>query len=221
MFLPVTQLHQTRRAAFQHGIEVRSLHRQPAAPAHAGGDFAVERRAQFRKLGMNFADRHVRAQQPHAAIDVVADSARRDDSILGIERGHAAYGKPVALVNVRHGQGVAHDARQRGHVDELLERAVRGDLVQHVVRGIDARGHAHVRAVAARNLPQPVVNFGQIRFREHEPSQPAWNRRGGPVCPPRGRHAGLPLQVKYRTPAWSRDSRPRSSGCRPRGRSPL
>ena len=68
--------------------------------------------------------RQVRAQQPHAAVDVEADAARRDDRarVVHVERGDVADREAVARVDVGQPDRRAHDARQRGDVRELLHR---------------------------------------------------------------------------------------------------
>ena len=63
-------------------------------------------------------------EQPHAAVDVVADPARRDDAVRELHRRDAADREAVALVDVRHRERRVDDPRQRGDVLELLERAV-------------------------------------------------------------------------------------------------
>src|SRR3989338_562957 len=111
----------------------------------------------------------LRAQEAHAAIDVVADAARRDDPAgLGSNRRAPADRKAVALVRVGHRKRVLLYARQGRHVHELFERAVAEDLLEHFLRCVDARGHAHVGALARGDLPQPVVDLYEIVFGKHQ-----------------------------------------------------
>src|SRR5439155_4557793 len=75
------------------------------------------------------------------SIDVVPDSSRRDDPFLSIEAGHAPNGKPVAPVNVGHGIGSPHDARQLGDVGNLDEAHVVDHRSEEHTSELQSRGH--------------------------------------------------------------------------------
>src|SRR5262249_40912726 len=63
----------------------------------------------------------VRANEPNAAVDVVADAARRDDATLvRIGRTDAADAEAVAPVDVRHRQAGVLDPRQEGDIRDLV-----------------------------------------------------------------------------------------------------
>src|SRR5262249_3537509 len=91
--------------------ELRRGQRHTAPRAHAGGYRRVEGVEEALE-----ARRHVRRGQPraheaHAAVDVVADTARAHDATLRRIRGdYPADRKPVALMDVGHGERSAHDA---------------------------------------------------------------------------------------------------------------
>ena len=128
--------------------------------AHAGGHVAEQLVHQRRQVAAaTSSSREVGAQQPHAAVDVVADAAGRDHAARRwIGRRHAADGEAVAPVDVRHGQRVADDARQEGHVGHLLEGLVLRQDVHHLLAGVDAAGDAHPLLVAAGQLPAQVID---------------------------------------------------------------
>src|SRR5439155_760428 len=100
-------LHGARRAAGQDAVEVVAAQLEwPAAP-DAGRNLAGDGVGQLAQHGPHVVETDVGAEQTHAAIDVVADAARRDDARLGIDRRHAADGEAVALVHVWHGDDVS------------------------------------------------------------------------------------------------------------------
>jgi len=59
-------------------------------------------------------------QQSHAAIDVIADTARRDNAILGAHRYDTADRETIPLMDIRHCQHRLLHARKRRRVDQLL-----------------------------------------------------------------------------------------------------
>ena len=155
-FLAVADLHGARRAAGEHAVEVVTAQREwPAAP-DAGGNLARQRVRQLAQQRLHLVERRAGAEHAHAAVDVIADAARRDHAALRVDRRHAADGEAVALVHVGHGDDVALQAGKRGHVDELLERAVAEDGFEHALGRVNARRHAHVAAIGCGDLPEPV-----------------------------------------------------------------
>jgi hypothetical protein len=104
-------------------------------------------------------------EQPHAAVDVVADAAGGDHPISGIRGRHATDGKAVPLMDVGHGKRGVDDAGQRGHVCQQLERAVLLDRSEQLGVGEHPRGHAHARDRADGELPQLVVDAARLIHR--------------------------------------------------------
>ena len=98
----------------------------------------------------------LRAKEPHPAVDVEADAARRDDARVGAKRGHPADREAVAPVAVGHAERGAHDPGQAGDVRHLLEHAG-VHLPEQRLGGVDARGHEHARLLARRDLPDAVA----------------------------------------------------------------
>ena len=124
------------------------------ALADAGGDIAEELIDERPDPILDVAPLEVGAQEPHAAIDVVADAARGDHApFLGVGRGHAADAKAIAPVNVGHGQAGLLDAGQGRHVDDLLGPLVLLDLLDQLVVGEDDAVDPHVGAIALGNPP--------------------------------------------------------------------
>jgi hypothetical protein len=82
--------------------------------------------------------------EPHAAVDVEADAARRDDAVGGVHGRHAADGKAIAPVDVGHGETRFDDPRQRRDVGDLVKRLVAAGDREQLVAGVDKPGHAHV-----------------------------------------------------------------------------
>ena len=88
-------LDRPRRAPPQHGAEVVAAEMLVRAPAaHAGRDVAVERLDHRNQRVPQIGAAEVGAQQPDAAVDVVADAAGRDHAFVGVDAGDAADGKP-------------------------------------------------------------------------------------------------------------------------------
>ena len=110
-------------------------------------------------------------EQAHAAVDVVADAARRDHAVGWLGRRDAADREAVALVDVRHRQRRADDPGQRGHVLELLERAVPQDRLDQLLVGEHTRGHTHVVPAPDRDLPADRVHPLQGRRAHRQRSQ--------------------------------------------------
>ena len=106
-----------------------------SALADAGGNVAKELIHQRPDPILDVAPRQVGAQQPHAAVDVVADAAGRDHApFLGVGRGHSADAEAITPVDVGHGQAGLLDAGQGRHVDDLLGPLVLLDLLDQACR---------------------------------------------------------------------------------------
>jgi hypothetical protein len=86
---------------------------------------------------------HRERQQAHAAVDVVPNAAGRDHPVGLGSGGHATDREAVALVDVGHGQRCVDDPGQRGHVGQLLQRAIAADRRQQLLIGEHARRHPH------------------------------------------------------------------------------
>ena len=144
------------RALRQQPVERRGLEPQAAAPAGArrdpAGDLVHERLATVAELVGLQAER----EQPHAAVDVVADPARRDDAVRHGRRDHAAHREAVPLVDVRHRERRVDDPGQCRRVLQLLEGAVVRDRGEELFVCEDARGHAHVGTRLHGDLPDHV-----------------------------------------------------------------
>ena len=108
--------------------QLRPRELERAALAHPGRDPGEEGLDQPLHPPAQLVGLQVGDQQPAAAVDVVAHPAGGDDPLLEIKGGHSADGKAVAPVHVRHGQGLPHQAGQKGHVGQLFEGVSRLSL---------------------------------------------------------------------------------------------
>ena len=93
--------------------------------------------------GRDVGRREVGPQQPHAAVDVVADAAGADDAVLDVGGDDAADREPVALVDVGHRERRLDDAREGRAVRHLLQRRVTADGRHELVVGVDDPRHPH------------------------------------------------------------------------------
>jgi hypothetical protein len=167
------------RAGTQHVIQLLRGEQDRAMPARAGRNRARELVHERLSTRTELLGRQRQREQPHAAVDVVADAARRDDPVRQSGRRDTTDRKTVALVDIGHRQRRLDDARKRGDVLQLLERAVGHDrLEQHAVDE-DARGHAHVGTRGGRNLPKRLVQLDELkrRRRRERASHPLPARR--------------------------------------------
>ena len=144
----------------QNGFQLLVLELQSSRGTHSAGHVVEKGRHHVADFVANLADFQIRAQQPHPAVDVVANTSRRNDPSVHVERGHSSDRKPVPPVNVRHGQRVLLDSGEGRHVRHLLRRVVLADVRDHLLGGVDASRHAHLPL--AGNLPHVVVHLSQL-----------------------------------------------------------
>ena len=79
-----------------------------------------------------------------SAVDVIPHPSGRYDPFLPIKGRHAADGKPVSPVDVRHGQGMLQDPRQMGHVGHLPGAFILVDVPDQFRIGINNPIHPHL-----------------------------------------------------------------------------
>ena len=83
---------------------------------------------------LNLLVHEVGAHQPDAAVDVVADAARRNDAAFGRIGGrNAADAEAVSPVDVGHGEAGHLNARQKRHVGHLLRRLIAANLLEQTL----------------------------------------------------------------------------------------
>ncbi len=134
-----------------------------AGAADAHGYVTVERVRQAAPERLYIAHRQTRVQRAHAAGDVKADAAGRNDpALIGVECSHTADGKAITPVGVRHHETRRDDARQLSHVDRLLV-----DFLVHAPNqlavAVDDSGNAHAPAgVYAPNVVRDLRQSIQI-----------------------------------------------------------
>ncbi len=161
------------------------LHR--AALADTAGAVGVQHRCQIIQVRPDGFNVNLAGQQTDPAVDVVAHAARRYHSVRQGRGHHAADGKPVALVHVRHGQDLVDNARQRGGVDQLFQAAVAEDVFDQGLVGIKPGRHAHVRPKRRRDFIEVGVDFAQIAHAHHGgllSAEERWVTRRTPRSPP-------------------------------------
>ena len=154
-------LHRPPRAALEHIIDLAHADLDATGRPDAGGNVDEQRIDERLNLRPYIGLHEICANETHAAVDVVADSARADDAVIDAERCNAADRESIPPMNIRHGKRIANNSRQRGNVGHLLQRLLLGNLAQHAFVGEDEPGHAHAGLVGRRNLPTIVVDLFQ------------------------------------------------------------
>eukprot|EP00429_Kryptoperidinium_foliaceum_P073492 CAMPEP_0176208088 /NCGR_PEP_ID=MMETSP0121_2-20121125/12942_1 /TAXON_ID=160619 /ORGANISM="Kryptoperidinium foliaceum, Strain CCMP 1326" /LENGTH=532 /DNA_ID=CAMNT_0017547067 /DNA_START=33 /DNA_END=1630 /DNA_ORIENTATION=+ len=111
-------------AQLQRLLEVLLPRGDDALGADAYGDVVEEGLRQPLLDRQHVGQEEVRPHQPHAAIDVEADAARRHHGlrVAHVKRRYVPDREAVAAMHVGEADGVLHDARQRSHVADLLDR---------------------------------------------------------------------------------------------------
>jgi hypothetical protein len=159
---PAVAVSHAPAGAFAHDVAERVLGQlDEAVRAHPGGHRDEEGVDQLTEPWTHLGLGEIGPQHAHAAVDVEADAARRDDAAVGAKCGHSADGEPVAPVTVGHAQRRPHDAGQTGHVGDLLEDAlIHG--TQERLGCVDARRHQHPRLLAGRDLPHAIADGNRL-----------------------------------------------------------
>ena len=154
---------------------------RPAVSPDSRGNAVIQGSHDAFQVGTDLFLHQAGGHQAHAAVDVIAHPARRDHAVLLPRGRHAPNGKSVALVDVGHGQGGAHDARQGGHVAHLLEARVLADVPQQGRIRQHPPRHQHV--ALARDLPAIVVDLVQLHRGHARLSLPPGGRSPAPGAP--------------------------------------
>ena len=136
-----------------------------------------------------------RPHQPHPAVDVEADAARRNDPVGLVHRRDSSDGEAVPPVDVRHRDARAHDAGQRGDVGHLLQRLFVARLLEEAHVRVHAAGHAHLA------LGWYLVDelAGPLDAHARGPASPAAARRPGGRSPP-SRRRGARARARAGSP---------------------
>ena len=101
-FAGAVRLDQLATAAREDRVELGARERELAAAAVAARDRAADVVDDPLAHRLEVLARQLARQQPHAAVDVEADAARRDRTVGDRGRGDAADRESVALVHVGH-----------------------------------------------------------------------------------------------------------------------
>jgi hypothetical protein len=92
------------RAAFENPNQFRIIQRQRSFRTGARRDVAEQLIHQLTEVRRHIFAQERACQQPHSAVDVESHAAGRHNTLGNIRCRHTADRKPVALVNIRHGQ---------------------------------------------------------------------------------------------------------------------
>lgn len=154
-------------APTQYIVHLTIVERERAASPHSAGTVLVERCRQLVEIGLERRIGQVAGQKPHATVDVVPDAAGRDHTVRQRRGRHAPHRKTVPLVHIRHGDGIARHARQRGRIDQLLHTAVGQRLFEQGTAGINPRRHAHIGTKRLGDLPDILVDLFHLLEPNH------------------------------------------------------
>jgi hypothetical protein len=134
-------------------MNVQALSIPAVANSLWAAHFALTDRLRRAQVLPNFRKLRAASEEPHAAIDVVADAARRNHSV-GRARGHdTSDGKSISLVDIGHCEGGFLHTWERRGVDQLVQGALLDEMPDHRLAGIEPCSDAHIIAEAARDLP--------------------------------------------------------------------
>jgi len=140
-----------------------------AGGPHTRGNAPVQGGGEILDAVPDVVERQLGRHQAAAAVDVVAHAAGRNDARLQIESRHAADGKSVSPVNIRHGEREIDDAGQMGNVGHLPGAFVFGQQAGRFNARVNDARHAH--GAGLRHQPAVVVQFFQFDFL-HGPLSP-------------------------------------------------
>jgi hypothetical protein len=165
VFAADADAQQGARPVAQDGVELGSVERQRPPSPCTRRDLPRDLVHQRLDARPALIGAQRQREQPNTAVDVVADSARRDHPVRRLGRRDPADREPVPLVDVGHRQRGIDDAGQRRHVAQLLERAVVADLAQQLGVGEHPRRDTHARDRPRGQLPQRVVDAPRLKHR--------------------------------------------------------
>jgi len=138
-----------------------------ASFAEAAGAVGVERRRQILQIRGCFFFFQLCCQQAHAAVDIIAHTAGRDDSIRELGGDHAADRETISLMHVGHGQCVFDNSRKGGCIDQLFQTSIAlYSLLQFRIRVKPGR-HAHVGTKGPGDFVQVFVDLLKIMAADH------------------------------------------------------
>src|SRR5262249_25271625 len=130
-----------------------------ASAPDPGRDCVEQGADQLADLILYVAVEEARADEAHAAVDVITDPARANDApFCRVGRRNAPDAEAVTPVDVRHGGTGADDAGQIRDIGDLIRGLVLLELFQQLIVGVDYARNAHPRLVAARDADAVVVD---------------------------------------------------------------
>ncbi len=105
---------------------------------------------------MDIFFRVVCLQQPYSAVDIIADSSRRDDPFFQVKSGHSPDRKTVPLMSVGHHISRFQDPWQAGHISGLLKSSIALHTFEKLRRCVDHCGDPHVPGFG--DFPGVIIN---------------------------------------------------------------
>ena len=142
-FFPPALIDRPHRSAGQHAVHRLGVQPDAAAATHTRRNLLVQGVRQRMPDRADLVPGQSGQQRPHAAGNIEADSAGRDDAaMVRIERRHSADRKTIAPMCIRHRVAGTDDAGQTGDIAGLLEHLVIHLPDQRII-GVDDGGNAH------------------------------------------------------------------------------
>ena len=151
-------IDQAGRAGGHQMAELIAIEFVLPAASDAGGNVGEQFADQSFQMRLHFGESQIRADNAHAAINVVADATGRNHApLLRIGGTDAADAKTVAPMNIGHGQAGDLNAGKRGDIGDLLAGLVGADLLNQQIVGINQAVNAHTGLVAFWNPPAALA----------------------------------------------------------------
>lgn len=162
--------HHPGCALLQDQIQILVRDAHVSAASRAGRHVTKELVDKVTDLRGHVLDHECAGKQPDAAIDVEAHAAWRHHSALFGQRcRYSADGKPVALMDIRHGEGTADNAGQHGNVRRLLQTLIAQHVAQQALVTVDKGVSEHAGTCLSRYDPAVVIELLElVQFDGHE-----------------------------------------------------
>ncbi len=128
------------------------------AATDAGGNVREQVFDKLLQVWLDFGKLQIGTYHAHAAVDVVADAAGRNDApFFRIGRAHAPDAKAIAPVNIGHGETGHLNARECGDIGHLFAGLISANLLDERIVGVDDAIDAHAGLVAFGNAPAALA----------------------------------------------------------------
>src|SRR3954447_20140362 len=122
--LAITLLNHPPCSTTKHVVDLSAFQLHASFRSSAAGDIPKDLIDQLLHPRLHIGSSQRGPYQPHAAIDIESDPARRYNAFFDIRGRDTADGEPVPLMDVRHRQTWPDDTGQCGHIHRLHERLI-------------------------------------------------------------------------------------------------